>query len=112
MLSRLAVLSPSTNPDAASCSGPTRKKGRTRFSAPLDAESERLPVFLDEVFVNWDKPRRHAAFEILEDMAQERQLFVFTCPPFFAEETAEHIDLTALRTDGDATMEARFEDSN
>jgi hypothetical protein len=35
-------------------------------------------------------------------------------PPFFAEETtehlgAEHIDLTALRTDDDATMEARFE---
>jgi hypothetical protein len=70
----------------------------------LDADRERLPVFLDEVFVNWDAPRRHAAFEILGDMARERQLFVFTCHPFFAEETAEHldaerIDLTALRSD-------------
>jgi uncharacterized protein YhaN len=69
------------------------------------------------VFLNWDEPRRHADFNILDDMAQERQLFVFTCHPFFAEETADHldaerIDLTALRTDGDATMEARFENSN
>ena len=68
----------------------------------LDADRERLPVFLDEVFVNWDRPRREAAFEILDDMSSERQLFVFTCHPFFAEETLEHldahrIDLTALR---------------
>jgi DNA repair exonuclease SbcCD ATPase subunit len=81
----------------------------------LDADRERLPVFLDEVFVNWDKPRRHAAFEILQDMAQERQLFVFTCHPFFAEETTEHlgaerIDLTALRTNGNSTPGDRSED--
>lgn len=80
----------------------------------LDADRERLPVFLDEVFVNWDEPRRHAAFEILADMAQDRQLFVFTCHPYFARETAEHLDaerldLTALRTKGDATPDVRFE---
>ena len=81
----------------------------------LDADRERLPVFLDEVFVNWDEPRRHAAFEILGDMAQDRQLFVFTCHPYFARETAEHLDaerfdLTARRTDGDATPGTRFEE--
>jgi uncharacterized protein YhaN len=80
----------------------------------LDADREHLPVFLDEVFVNWDEPRRHAAFEILQDMARERQLFVFTCHPFFAEETTEHlgaerIDLTAPRTDGEATEGAQLE---
>lgn len=68
----------------------------------LDADREHLPVFLDEVFVNWDRPRRHAAFEILREMARERQLFVFTCHPYFAKEVvqrldAERIDLTALR---------------
>jgi uncharacterized protein YhaN len=76
----------------------------------LDADRERLPVFLDEVFVNWDEPRRHAAFEILDDMAQERQLFVFTCHPYFARETAQHldaerIDLTALRNNDRAMTE-------
>ncbi len=78
----------------------------------LDADRERLPVFLDEVFVNWDEPRRHAAFDILGDMARERQLFVFTCHPFFARETADHldaerIDLTALRNDGASMAEPR-----
>ena len=58
----------------------------------LDADRERLPVFLDEVFVNWDRERRHAAFEILQDMAQERQLFVFTCHPYFAREVVQHLD--------------------
>jgi len=78
----------------------------------LDADRERLPVFLDEVFVNWDTPRRHAAFNILGDMAQERQLFVFTCHPYFARETAQHldaerIDLTALRNNNRTTTEPR-----
>lgn len=68
----------------------------------LDADRERLPVFLDEVFVNWDRPRRRAVFSILSDMAQERQLFMFTCHPYFAREAAqeldaERLDLTALR---------------
>jgi uncharacterized protein YhaN len=76
----------------------------------LDAERERLPVFLDEVFVNWDEPRRHAAFEILGDIARERQLFVFTCHPYFARETADHLDaerldLTALRSNGRSMAE-------
>jgi uncharacterized protein YhaN len=62
----------------------------------LDADRERLPVFLDEVFVNWDRERRHAAFEILEDMAQERQLFVFTCHPYFAREVAQHLDAARI----------------
>ena len=58
----------------------------------LDADRERLPVFLDEVFVNWDQSRRHAAFNILNEMAEERQLFVFTCHPYFAKEVAHHLD--------------------
>ena len=67
------------------------------------------------MFVNWDEPRRHADFNTLDDMAQERQLFVFTCHPFFAEETADHldaerIDLTALRTNGNSTPGDRSED--
>ena len=68
----------------------------------LDADREHLPVFLDEVFVNWDKTRRYAAFELLSEMVQDRQLFVFTCHPYFAREVARHLDaerinLTARR---------------
>ena len=62
----------------------------------LDADGERLPVFLDEVFVNWDASRRRAAFDLLSNMAHERQLFLFTCHPFFAEEVTRHLDATRI----------------
>lgn len=45
----------------------------------LDADGERLPLFLDEAFVNWDEERRERGFELLADLAGERQIFVFTC---------------------------------
>lgn len=71
----------------------------------LDADGERLPMFLDEVFVNWDPHRRRAAFDLLTGMAEERQVFFFTCHPHFAEEAtryldAAHLDLTTLREAG------------
>ncbi|NIP58127.1 MAG: AAA family ATPase [Gemmatimonadetes bacterium] len=45
----------------------------------LDAGGERLPVFLDEAFVNWDEARRERGFGLLAELAEERQIFVFTC---------------------------------
>lgn len=84
----------------------------------LDADAERLPVFLDEVFVNWDPDRRHAAFDLLGGMAQERQVFFFTCHPHFAREAvdhleARHLDLTSLRgapeDTGDEALESTAE---
>ncbi len=55
----------------------------------LDQGGERLPLFVDEIFVNWDEARRTRGMEVLEGIADTRQLFVFTCH----EEMAE--DLTA-----------------
>jgi uncharacterized protein YhaN len=52
----------------------------------LDAHQERLPAFLDEVFVNWDKERRLLGYEILKDLSKRRQVFVFTCHPWMADE--------------------------
>ena len=45
----------------------------------LDADNERLPLFLDEVFVNWDLQRLDRAFELVEQVARQRQVFFFTC---------------------------------
>ena len=45
----------------------------------LDADKERLPLFLDEVFVNWDPQRLDQAFELVEQVARQRQVFFFTC---------------------------------
>ena len=45
----------------------------------LDADKERLPLFLDEVFVNWDLRRLDRAFGLVEQVARQRQVFFFTC---------------------------------
>jgi uncharacterized protein YhaN len=52
----------------------------------LDQGTERLPLFVDEVFVNWDGSRRTRGLDLLAEIAQARQLFVFTCHPDVAEE--------------------------
>jgi uncharacterized protein YhaN len=45
----------------------------------LDEGSERLPLFLDESFVNWDAQRRDRTFRLLRRISDRRQVFVFTC---------------------------------
>jgi uncharacterized protein YhaN len=52
----------------------------------LDQGGERLPLFVDEVFVNWDAERRARGIEVLADVSQARQIFVFTCHPDVAGE--------------------------
>ena len=52
----------------------------------LDAGRERIPMFMDETLVNWDAWRRDRAFGILERVAEERQVFIFTCHPAMAAE--------------------------
>jgi len=52
----------------------------------LDRGGERLPLFVDEVFVNWDADRRDRGLEVLAGIAAQRQVFVFTCHPDVADE--------------------------
>ncbi len=52
----------------------------------LDSGKERLPIFMDETLVNWDAWRRDQAFDLLEQLAAERQVFIFTCHPAMAAE--------------------------
>ena len=47
----------------------------------LDREGERLPLFLDDTLVNWDPERQECGMDLLARLADERQLFVFTCHP-------------------------------
>ena len=59
---------------------------RFAFVDHLDEGKESLPVFLDEVFVNWDRGRRTRCYDIFSEAAARRQVFVFTCHPWLAEE--------------------------
>ena len=64
----------------------------------LDHDRERLPVFIDEAFVNWDAARRGRGFRLLRELSQTRQVFVMTCHERWAEELidagAKRVDLT------------------
>lgn len=55
----------------------------------LDAGAERLPLFMDEVLVNWDVERARRGLELLHRLSQNRQVFLFTCHPPLAEELAQ-----------------------
>jgi uncharacterized protein YhaN len=56
----------------------------------LDQGGERLPLFVDEIFVNWDGERRARGLEVLTGIADARQVFVFTCHPGVAAELEQH----------------------
>ena len=52
----------------------------------LDDGKETLPLFMDEVLVNWDAGRRDRVLDLLERVSQKRQIFFFTCHPALAAE--------------------------
>lgn len=54
----------------------------------LDHSEERLPLFMDEAFVNWDDERRERGLAVLADVSRSRQVFAFTCHPSMADELA------------------------
>ena len=54
----------------------------------LDRDRERLPLFIDEAFVNWDDTRRDQGLSVLAEVSADRQVFAFTCHPEMAERLA------------------------
>ncbi|MBM4436559.1 MAG: AAA family ATPase [Actinobacteria bacterium] len=50
---------------------------------------EPLPLFLDEMFVNWDPGRAAGGVAILADLAPMRQVFLFTADPTWAQRVAD-----------------------
>jgi len=51
----------------------------------LDQGGERLPLFIDEAFVNWDPDRMERGLELLQGVSAERQVFLFSCHPGVVE---------------------------
>ena len=59
---------------------------------------EPLPIFLDEMFVSWDPERTAGGLDVLARMPRERQIFLFTADPFWAERAEEHVGAFVVRT--------------
>ena len=60
-----------------------------------------LPVLMDDVFVNFDPPRKRGAVEAIVELAQARQVVFFTCHPetaaLFAEAAPDLVRLELAR---------------
>lgn len=54
----------------------------------LDPKEERLPLFLDEILVNWDGIRLKNGLKIIKELSLKRQVFLFTCHDWLAEKLA------------------------
>ena len=52
---------------------------------------EPLPLFLDEMFVNWDPDRTTSGLAALAAMPGDRQVFLFTADPFWAERAVQDV---------------------
>lgn len=59
---------------------------------------EPLPLFLDEMFVNWDPGRTTSGLVALADMPGDRQVFLFTADPFWAERAVQDVPAHIVRT--------------
>ena len=59
---------------------------------------EPLPLFLDEMFVNWDPHRTARGVEILAGLGEDRQVFLFTADPRWAQTAAELVRAHLLST--------------
>jgi len=44
------------------------------------------------VFTTWDRTRRQHGYAVLEELAERRQVFVFTCHPALSEELSRRLD--------------------
>ncbi len=63
----------------------------------LDHAIERLPMMLDEVFVNWDLQRRKKGYSVLRKVSEKRQVFLFTCHDWLADELLGDLGVKVVR---------------
>ena len=64
------------------------------------ADAERLPLFMDEMFVNWDPSRTDRGMAVLREIGRSRQVFLFTADPAWAERTSAQADAVVVTTPG------------
>ena len=61
-------------------------------------DAERLPLFMDEMFVNWDPSRTDRGMAVLREIGRSRQVFLFTADPAWAERTSAQADAVVVTT--------------
>ena len=62
---------------------------RLSLAEALDQEALKMPLILDEVFVNWDKERLGCALKTIKEISRSRQIIYLTCHDWMAEKLTE-----------------------
>lgn len=62
----------------------------------LDEGREALPLLLDETLINWDDKRLERCGDILREATERRQVFLFTCHQWVAEQLHQATDAPVL----------------
>ena len=61
----------------------------------LSEGREKLPIVLDEAFINWDDHRLLKTFDVLEALSLQHQIIIFTCHPMPMDiKSCHHINLS------------------
>ncbi|MCK9221202.1 MAG: AAA family ATPase [Limnochordia bacterium] len=72
---------------------------RLAIAEHLDGAHEPLPIFLDEIFVNWDRARVIQAKSLVKEVSKKRQIFIFTCHEWFAELLTKNLPVCSISLD-------------
>ncbi|MBX5477092.1 MAG: hypothetical protein IRZ18_08245 [Clostridia bacterium] len=73
---------------------------RLALADHLDQGGERLPVCFDETFLHWSEDRRREGLRHMAAWAARRQVLIFTCHPWFAEEARSAAGATVVTLSG------------
>ncbi|UTW70055.1 hypothetical protein KHA80_04935 [Anaerobacillus sp. HL2] len=57
--------------------------------ANIHSKETSYPLFMDDVFVNFDEKRRRQAMTLLKEISINHQIIFFTCHPFMATEISD-----------------------
>lgn len=65
----------------------------------LDKDKETLPICFDELLINWDDERLYSSLKLLDELSQNRQIFIFTCHDWMAEKIEKSFDVKRIVLD-------------
>lgn len=65
---------------------------RLALAEEIAGKGESVPLFFDDLLVNFDQERLDATCEILEQVGQETQIFLFTCHRWMSDHVRERLN--------------------
>jgi len=71
---------------------------RLALAEHLDPHGHSLPLIMDEVLINWDETRLEQGLNIIKNISQKRQVFIFTCHDWLVEriKSLDHVKVVVL----------------